>query len=212
VFTGIIEEIGTVKKQIPLTGGCTLQITSNRILEDLAVEDSIAIDGVCLTVTRIESGKFETTAVQETLKHTTIGLLRTGDRVNLERALRFNSRIGGHLVQGHVDGVATVRSFHAEGTGRILKLIIPAGLANYVVNRGSIAINGVSLTVAEQQNNIIFISVIPFTFENTNLQFLNKGSRVNVEVDIMGKYVERFMKKSSPNSKIDEARLKSLGY
>jgi riboflavin synthase len=198
VFTGIIEEIGTVKKQIALTGGCTLTITSNRVLEDLAVEDSIAIDGVCLTVTRIESGRFETTAVQETLKHTTIGLLQTGHRVNLERALRFNSRIGGHLVQGHVDGVATVRSFHAEGTGRILELIVPAGLANYVVNRGSIAINGVSLTVAEHKN--------------TNLQFLNKGSRVNVEVDIMGKYVERFMKKSGPNSKIDEARLQSLGY
>ena len=212
MFTGIIEEIGTLKKKIPLTGGCTLQAAANRVLEELAVEDSISINGVCLTVTRIEKDLFEVTAVQETINRTTTGSLKPGDPINLERALQFNSRLGGHLVQGHVDGIATVRSFNPKGTGKILELNLPDNLGKYIVTKGSIAVNGVSLTVAEQHHNNITISVIPFSIENTNLKYLKRGSHVNIEVDILGKYVERFLKGAGSIDKIDKSWLESLGY
>jgi riboflavin synthase len=212
MFTGIIEELGIVKKCLPLSGGSTLWIACERILDDLKPEDSIAVNGVCLTATRVEKDSFEATAVQETLNRTTLKSIKPGARVNLERALRFDSRLGGHLVQGHVDGIAEVRSIDEKGTGKVLQFSFSKTLIPYIVEKGSIAINGISLTVTGQHQDRIEISVIPFTIKNTNLQYLKKGDNVNIEVDILGKYVEKLIHRLDQNSGLDESKLRTLGY
>jgi riboflavin synthase len=194
VFTGIIEEIGTCIVRDSIETSVRLQFSAAQVLNDLKVDDSIAVNGVCLTVTDVPSSRFEVIAVAETLSKTTTGSLKEGDRVNLERAATLSTRLGGHLVQGHIDGVAQIKKILSAGGGsREYYFELPAEFMRYVIPRGSIAIDGVSLTVAEVEGNIIKVAIIPHTYTETNFQFLHEGSSVNIELDMLAKTVERLL-------------------
>ena len=196
MFTGIIEEIGTCVVLQEVDTSLRLLFSAEKVLGDLKVDDSIAVNGVCLTVTSTDSRQFEAWAVAETLKKTTLGSLKVGDRVNLERAATLSTRLGGHLVQGHIDGLATVKEVNSIG-GESWEFFfeVPQEYMRYIVPRGSIAINGVSLTVAEVDGNVIKVAIIPHTYSETIFQWLREGDKVNIELDIIAKMVERLMSK-----------------
>jgi len=212
VFTGIVEEIGTVEKVVPVDGSRNLRIGASKVLEDITPEDSISVAGVCLTVTKAEKRFFEVTAVLETLQRSILGKIKPGDRVNLERAVRLNGRLGGHFVQGHVDGVGKVVSTVIQGAGKLVEIEIPEPLSLYTVERGSIAVDGVSLTIARLKGNRFTVSLIPYTLEHTTLHSLRPGTEVNIEVDLMGKYVERFLQQPKHEGKMGEEWFRSMGY
>ncbi|MFQ6114032.1 MAG: riboflavin synthase [bacterium] len=211
MFTGIIEETGVVEDFRAQRGALLLTVSARDVLQDLKVDDSISVNGVCLTVIKISNSNFQVEAVEETLRKTTLGALQKGARVNLERSLRLSDRLGGHLVQGHVDGVGKVVAVQPQQGGRLLCVEVPKGLLKYIISEGSIAIEGVSLTVARLSDNIITISLIPHTLNRTTLGFLKVGDRVNIEVDLIGKYVERILIKPG-ESKISEEWLQKIGY
>lgn len=212
MFTGIVEEIGIIQKIKTLSGGKQFLVKASRVLEDLSAEDSIAINGVCLTATDVEQVGFTATAVEETLKKSTLDALRERDSVNLERAMKMNGRLGGHIVQGHVDGVGKVVSITKKGTGSLFKIDVPDTIIQLTVSKGSIAIDGISLTIAEIEGNQITVAVIPFTMENTNMGSLKPGMNVNLESDIIGKYVQKLLHSHQGRSKMDEQWLRSMGY
>ncbi len=212
MFTGIVEEIGTVEKVTPVSHGLHFRIAASRVLEDLVPDNSISVSGVCLTATKVGSSFFEATAVEETIKKSTLGEIRSGDKVNLERAMRLSDRMGGHIVQGHVDGMGRVLSFVLNGESRLLEIEISGDLSKYTVEKGSIAVDGVSLTIARLQGRRVTISLIPHTLSRTTLGFLRTGDRVNVEVDFIGKYVERFLQMKREPGKMNEAWLRSMGF
>ncbi|MFQ5675358.1 MAG: riboflavin synthase [bacterium] len=211
MFTGLIEEIGTIKKVENASGVLRFTIAAKEVLSELAVDDSIAINGVCLTVVGFSKSNFLVEAVEETLRKTTLGLLKTGSQVNLERSLRFSDRMGGHFVQGHVDGVAEVTAVKSQAGGQLLAIKLPRRLLKYVISEGSIAINGVSLTVARLKDDEIIISLIPHTLVRTTLNGLQVGEQVNIEVDLIGKYVESILTRPEPN-KISRQSLLEAGY
>ncbi len=184
MFTGIVEEVGTVSAR----DGGHIVIDAVKVLGSTKVGDSIAVNGCCLTVTELGSGCWAADAVEETLSRTTVGDLRPGDRVNLERPCQPSGRLGGHIVQGHVDGVGTVRA-----TDPLFSVDLPAGLSRYVVEKGSIAIEGVSLTVAAVDGQSAGVALIPHTREVTVLGTRSPGDRVNIEVDVVAKYVETLL-------------------
>jgi riboflavin synthase len=196
VFTGIIEEIGTCVVLQEVDTSLRLLFSAEKVLDDLKVDDSIAVNGVCLTVTSTDTARFEAWAVAETLKKTTLGSLKVGDHVNLERAATLSTRLGGHLVQGHIDGLATVKEVRSAG-GESWEFFIevPQEYTRYIIPRGSIAISGVSLTVAEVVGSVIKIAIIPHTYSETIFQWLREGDKVNIELDIIAKMVERLMSK-----------------
>jgi riboflavin synthase len=196
VFTGIIEEIGTCVALEGVDTSLRLLFSAGKVLDDLKVDDSIAVNGVCLTVTSTDAARFEAWAVAETLKKTTLGSLKVGDHVNLERAATLSTRLGGHLVQGHIDGLATLNEVTSAG-GESWEFFfeVPQEFMRYIVPRGSIAISGVSLTVAEVVGSVIKIAVIPHTYSETIFQWLREGDKVNIELDIIAKMVERLMSK-----------------
>lgn len=214
MFTGIIEEIGKIKKTQPIAGGLSLKIEAKKILEDIAVNDSICIDGVCLTATKIVDSGFWVDAVGVTLDKTTFAKVKSFVSVNLERSLKLNDRLGGHLVQGHVNGIGTITEVQKLGENYLLKISIPEELEKYLIKEGSIAINGISLTIADLIENQVTISVIPHTWQNTTLQHKQVNDKVNVEIDILAKYVEKLLSKNNGKTKIDisENWLKELGY
>lgn len=192
MFTGLIEEIGTVAAIDQHTGSATLAIDCHTVVSDAKIGDSIAVNGVCLTVTELpESGGFRTEMMGETLARTTLGDIVAGTPVNLERAMLPDNRLGGHMVQGHVDGVGTVRLIqpHAEWTTVTYEL--PDALAPYVVEKGSITIDGTSLTVTDVGADHFSVGLIPHTMEVTVHGQRRVGDRVNLEVDVIAKYVER---------------------
>lgn len=196
MFTGIIEEIGTCVVLEGVDTSLRLLFSAEKVLGDLKVDDSIAVNGVCLTVTSTDSTHFEAWAVAETLKKTTLGSLKVGDHVNLERAATLSTRLGGHLVQGHIDGLATVKEVkNVGGESWEFFFEVPQEYMRYIVPRGSIAINGVSLTVAEVVGSDIKIAIIPHTYSETIFQWLREGDKVNIELDIIAKMVERLMSK-----------------
>jgi len=215
MFTGIIQEIGKVREVKSLGGGVRLIVEAHRSLPQLRIGDSVAINGVCQTVIERRDADFAVEAVEETLSKTTLGELVVGTRVNLETALEIGSKLGGHLVQGHVDGVGIVRTRSSRVNSWMIAIEIPEQLTRYVIPVGSIAIDGVSLTVASLQGSVVTVSVIPHTMENTTLSDVRPGSRVNIESDLIGKYVERLTApwtgKGSPGS-ITIDRLKGWGY
>ena len=192
MFTGLIEDLGTVEAVERTDDGARLRIAS-RLSGELALGDSIAVNGCCLTATAIEDGTFETEAMNQTLEVTSMGGVDGGARVNLELAVKAGDRLGGHIVQGHVDGVGTVASIEDDGFARRVRITLPTQLLRYVVDKGSITLSGVSLTVAELGEAWAEVSLIPETLERTNLGELQVGSQINVECDIVAKYVERLV-------------------
>jgi riboflavin synthase len=192
MFTGLIADLGTVIAVARDGDGATLRIGTS-LAGELHGGDSIAVDGVCLTATRVDADSFEAFAIGETLARSTLGSLAAGDPVNLELALRADGRLGGHIVQGHVDGVGTVAEVREEGASRVLALDADPALMRYVVEKGSIAVDGVSLTVSALRAGGFEVSLIPETLSRTTLGRAVAGRVVNLEVDILAKHVERLM-------------------
>ena len=211
MFTGIIEELGQIKEITRFSGGKHFQIEAEQVLEGTKVGDSIAVNGVCLSVTQLNSRKFEAQAVQETLERSNLTNIQKSEFVNLERPLKASDRLDGHIVQGHIDGKGRFLSRKDLGQSALLEFKIPDNLLKYIVKKGSIALNGVSLTVADIQNNNIQVSIIPITLHDTNLGQLKSGDIVNVEVDVLAKYVEKQLGNSRPGQDFKN-KIKKWGY
>jgi len=195
MFTGIIEEIGEVVEIKEAGDFRAIHVRGKTIFDDLKLGSSIAVNGVCLTVRSIATNVFTAEMSRETLDRTSLGNLAGGSIVNLERPMRAESRFGGHIVQGHVDGIGWIRKFDREGDAWNLKIEYPAAGARYIVEKGSIAVDGISLTVADLQGSSVFsVAIIPHTFENTNLKMSKTGDPVNLEFDVIAKYVETLIK------------------
>ena len=194
MFTGIVEELGTVRSVAPNASGARLEIGARTVLADAEIGASIAVDGCCLTVVALGEGWWAADAVAETLRRTCLGVLRPGDRVNLERPVRLADRLGGHLVQGHVDAVGTVlaREPLPDGSARA-RIGAPAAVLRYVVEKGSVAVDGVSLTVTDVDAAGFGLALIPHTLAMTTLGTKVAGAPVNLEVDLIAKYVERLL-------------------
>jgi riboflavin synthase len=190
MFTGIVKELGRVEAVDTSDDGARLRITAD-IASELAEGDSVAVNGACLTATSVGDGAFEADVMHQTLSLTTLGELDASSAVNLELPLRATDRLGGHVVQGHVDGTATVRDISEDGFAKRLRIELPNELLPYVVERGSIAIEGVSLTIADLTDAGLEVSLIPETLERTTLGSLEPGDQVNVECDVLARYVRR---------------------
>lgn len=203
MFTGIIEELGKVNSLEPINGGLRCTIAARQILSDISEGDSICINGVCLTVIHYNNTQFTVEMVGETLEKTNLGDIKAGAPVNLERSLAANGRFGGHFVQGHVNATAVITRWYARGDNWYLEVELPESLMRYVIPEGSIAIDGISLTVAALNGNHVGINIIPHTVKVTNLQHKTVGDLMNIEVDMIAKYVENFIKfpkfKGEPN-------------
>lgn len=193
MFTGLVEEIGTVEKLERLDDAVRLTVRGPAVTADAAAGDSIAVDGVCLTVVDSDGGAFTADVMRETLDRSRLGSYGTGSRVNLERALAASARMGGHIVQGHVDGVGTLESRESSEHWDVLRFTLPAQLEKYVVEKGSIAINGTSLTVSAVGEGFLEVSLIPTTLHETTFGELSVGDPVNFEVDVVAKYVEKMV-------------------
>jgi riboflavin synthase len=192
MFTGLVQDVGTVESLEAGAEGARLRIATG-LGTEIGRGDSISVDGACLTAVAADAGGFEAEAMNQTLAVTALRKLAAGARVNLELAMRAGERLGGHIVQGHVDGVATVLSIEDDGFARRLGVSLPDGLARYVIDKGSIALGGVSLTVAALGDDWVEVSLIPETLERTNLGAVAVGDELNVEVDLVAKYVERLL-------------------
>ena len=217
MFTGIIEEVGTIQELRFLSEGATITIAAKTIPDGLKVGDSIAVNGVCLTATRIGSDSFLCDISAETLRRSSFKQAKHGTRVNLERSLSIGGRLGGHFVLGHVDDVGKLRAKTASGQGYEISFDFPTELERYLVYKGSISVDGISLTIASLDKGAFSVSVIPHTLQSTNLNQLTIGALVNLEVDILGKYVERFFhlgseKDEKTGSKLTADYLKNQGY
>jgi riboflavin synthase len=193
MFTGIIEEIGIVKALRREAGAARLSLSAVTVLDGTAIGDSICVNGVCLTVVELGKNEFSADVAVETLRVTNLGELKVGARVNLERALQLSARIGGHLVSGHVDAVGRLREKRDEGNGWRIFFDAPETVLRYIIKKGSIAIDGISLTVADVDRSGFSIAMIPHTARLTTLGFKAAGDSVNLESDIIGKYVERLL-------------------
>jgi riboflavin synthase len=190
MFTGLIEAVGSVEQLVPEGAGARLGVRA-AMAADVVPGESVAINGVCLTMTRASDGIMYADVGPETARVTTLGALRAGQAVNLERAMRADSRLGGHFVQGHVDGIGRLREVRAEGDAHMLSIGFPPGLAAFFVVKGSVAVDGISLTVAQLGDGAFEVMIIPYTWAHTNLASLAPGSAVNLECDMIGKYVAR---------------------
>ena len=189
MFTGIVEEIGTINSLV----NSVLTIQAQKVLADIKLGDSISVNGTCLTVVKFTESEFSVDLAPETFRRTAFGNLKSGNAVNLERALAANSRFGGHMVQGHVDATGRVVSIQDEGDSSIFRISHPKRLKPYLVEKGFIAVDGISLTIVKVLTSSFTLSVIPYTRSNTNLRDQQIGGKVNLEVDILAKYVENLM-------------------
>jgi riboflavin synthase len=201
MFTGLIEDLGAVESIDRGGEGARLRI-STQLAGQIAEGDSVSVNGCCLTATAIDGDGFETEAMNQTLQVTALGTVDEGARVNLELAMKAGDRLGGHIVQGHVDGVGTVASVEDDGFARRIRVELPHEILRYVVDKGSITLDGVSLTVAELGETWAEVSLIPETLERTNLTFAEPGTKLNVECDVVAKYVERLV---SPFARKEQA-------
>ena len=190
MFTGLVESVGRVRSVEPVTAGSRLQIET-ALASELSPGDSLAVNGVCLTVTTIDGGRIGADVGPETARITTLGRVVEGQSVNLERSLRADGRFGGHFVQGHVDGEGVVEAIRPDGEAHWLTIRFPAALSPLFVKKGSVAIDGISLTVADLRAAQMDVMIIPFTWTHTSLAGLRAGARVNLECDVIGKYVAR---------------------
>ncbi len=199
MFTGITEEIGKVSLAKP----SSLVIAASRVLEGMEAGDSMAVNGVCLTVTRFSSNSFSVDIMPETLGRTNLGLLRVGDEVNLERAVALGGKLGGHLVQGHVDDVVRVTSVTADGESEVMRFEVPLEVMRYIVAKGFVAVDGVSLTVVTRDASSFQVSIVDYTRKNTILGRKRVGDLVNLEVDIIAKYVEQVSQAGRPGVTVE---------
>ncbi len=211
MFTGLVEEIGHVKSVQRIGASLRLAIGADKVLEGTKIDDSICVSGVCLTVIAHEANSFAVQVVDETLRKTSLGSLRVSSRVNLERALRPTDRLGGHFVQGHVDGVGRLVSFENQSSGKLLRVELLDALLPYVIPQGSIALEGVSLTIARIEGNHIGIALIPHTLASTTLGDARVGDTLNVETDLLGKCIARLMQFRKDES-LSENKLARWGY
>jgi riboflavin synthase len=195
MFTGLIEEVGKVATAERVGDGMRFRLLAERVLEGTAIGDSIAVDGVCLTVVDLPGRGFEVQAIATTLERTTLGALRAGDLVNLERALAFGQRLGGHLVQGHVDATGEIAAVQRQGEHVLVDIDAPEVVAEATVLHGSVAVQGVSLTVNALRGGRLQVALIPHTWQHTNLHALAPGARVNLEADLIGRYVAAYLKR-----------------
>jgi riboflavin synthase len=197
VFTGLVEDIGTIQRIAPRRSGMELSIGCGLPVHEIKPGDSIAVDGACLTVTSMQGQGFSADVSSETLQRTTLGKKRPADRVNLERALRLGDRLGGHIVSGHIDGIAVLGSRDKAGEFTRLTFSAAEHLLKYIIEKGSVAIDGISLTVNTVTGSGFSVMIIPHTLEQTTLAVKKPGDRVNIENDIIGKYVEKLMEKQA---------------
>lgn len=211
MFTGLVEELGTIISIAKGARSARLLIAASQVLEDGKIGDSIAVNGVCLTVVAIEGNGFQADVMAETLNKSNLGDLRPGEKVNLERALRLSDRLGGHLVSGHIDGVGKIIRQEVLDIAVVTEIEAPPELLKYVIPKGSIAIDGISLTVVSVQENSFTVSLIPHTAKITSLGYKKIGDKVNLETDIIGKYIERMMHYQNDNNNKSESQL-SLGF
>jgi len=213
MFTGIIEESGIVQQiqRAPQMGALT--IAASQVLMDSNVGDSVAVSGACLTMTRVTHNSFTADISAETLRRTTLGELKPGDAVNLERPLRLSDRLGGHLVLGHVDEVGTISGWEEEGASSLMRVSISLEAMRYIVYKGSICVDGVSLTIANLFDDGFVVALIPHTKQVTTFGHKRVGERVNIEVDLLGRYIERLLtRQPTQDTSIDLAFLKEHGY
>ncbi|HEX9061158.1 MAG TPA: riboflavin synthase [Clostridia bacterium] len=197
MFTGIVEELGRLKSITHGRVSARLTIECNKILDDINLGDSIAVNGICLTVTEVESKSFAADVMPETLRSTNLGRLKPSESVNLERALSLSGRLGGHIVTGHIDGTGIVSAKEKEDNSIWLTVKVSHSILRYIVKKGSVAVNGVSLTVAALDDNVFKVSLIPLTGSSTVLGGIKIGDIVNIECDILGKYIERLINMQS---------------
>jgi riboflavin synthase len=209
MFTGMITALGSIRRVTRKGADALLEVDASMSLEDIRIGDSLAINGACLTVTQKADRRFTADVSAETLSRTNLGALKAGDRVNLEKALRFNDFLGGHLVLGHVDGQGRLQEKTGSANSIILGIEIPEGLLRYLVEKGSVAVDGVSLTVNRCEKNRFYVNMIPHTAIMTTLGFKKVGDTVNIETDIIGKYVERFLQ---PRKGMDMEFLAEHGF
>ena len=189
MFTGLIEELGVISS----ISQTDIWIESSIIMDDLVVKDSVSVNGACLTVVSIEENSFKVNVVPETLRRTDLGDLSVGDKVNLERSAQLGGRLGGHIVQGHVDGTAQITAYVEEGSAWLIEFQISKKLSRYIVEKGFVSVDGASLTVVNCDENTFTIALIPYTRDNTVLGYKRVGSSVNIETDIIGKYIEKLL-------------------
>ena len=217
MFTGIIEELGIVRRTQGSADGASIVIAAKEVLRDLKIGNSIAVSGPCLTVTAFDRDTFTAFVMPETLKRTTLGALKLGSMVNLERALALGGRLGGHMVSGHIDAVVTLTQNNPQGGAIILSFEASPELLRYIVPKGSVALDGVSLTVIDVEDSGFSVGIIPYTGQETTLGTRESGAAVNLEVDLIGKYVEKMLeprlhKEEKGTKKITMDLLMEKGY
>lgn len=212
MFTGIIEEIGTVKNIVKGSRSIKLAIAARKVLENTNLGDSIAVNGVCLTVTALGRDGFTADVMPESMSKTNMGALKPGDRVNLERALTLASRLGGHIVSGHIDGTGEIIAMEKDDNAVRVTLTSVPKVMKYIVPEGSVALDGVSLTVAQLGENDFTVSLIPHTAQVTTLLDKKVGDRLNIENDVVGKYVERLLSFSDKNAAAEKKSAISLSF
>jgi riboflavin synthase len=207
MFTGIVEEVGTVRRVVSGHTSGEIAVRAAKVLEGTKIGDSIAVNGVCLTVTALLSDGFTADVMPETLRRSNLGRLRQGNPVNLERAMAADGRFGGHIVSGHIDGIGTITEVRREANAVWVRIQAPQSILNLIVEKGSIAIDGISLTVAAVQAESFQVSIIPHTGSETTLLRKDVGDPVNLENDIVGKYVQRLLHPADPQPKQQESRI-----
>jgi riboflavin synthase len=212
MFTGIVSEIGRVVTVSSRAKHLRISLEAENTAAETALGESINVNGVCQTVVEIDGSTFSVDTIRETLGKTTLGSLRSGMHVNLEQAVRPSDRMGGHFVSGHTDCVGTVRSVERDSSNILLRINYPRQFSELLVPQGSIAVDGISLTVARLDETELVVAIIPSTWEHTTLAGSRAGSKVNLEFDIIGKYVQRLINRSENGSTIDEDKLTELGF
>ena len=197
MFTGIIEGMGTVAQVRPVDGGSRLTVKADFSLDGTGLGDSIAVNGACLTAVSLQGSRFSVDVSPETLSKTTFGAVKIGERVNLERALRLSDRLDGHLVSGHIDGQGTITGKQQQGNAVVVTFGVSEELSDYMIPKGSVAIDGISLTINSCDKQSFSVSIIPHTAKLTTLVLKDAGARVNIETDMLGKYVEKFLSRQA---------------
>ena len=212
MFTGIIEGLGTIAGIRSSGQGSRLTVEADFSLDQTKIGDSISVSGACLTAVKIDGKRFEVDVSPETLQITTFGQAKVGERLNIERALRLSDRIDGHLVSGHIDGVGIVKKREYLSNAIIVTIGVDESLTQYMIAKGSVAMDGISLTINARESDSFSVSVIPHTAQLTTIGFKNKGDRVNIETDMIGKYVERFISGSPGRSKENHSKQGSIDH